>query len=166
MSNTWHEEKEVHRNTPTAVFLMGSGGSGKGYWLRHSAYAHLPVVNPDDYLADPTHPTEGREMAKVEALARMAALVKAGRSFVRDTTGTNIARMMGEFALVRESGYMIVLIFVQAELATCLARNQARMRTIPEEVLIADHTAASIAYETISGSVDVAYTVENNGGSK
>jgi len=167
MNNSWHEEKEIARNTQkTAIFMMGSGGSGKSYWLKNSMFSHLPVVNPDDFLPNPSIPTEGRAIAKAAANAKMLALVLSEQSFVRDTTGTNVARMVGEFEMVREAGYMIVLIKVEASLATCLARNQRRARTIPEDVLIADHEAAENAWQALRGTADVAYSVDNNGSKK
>jgi predicted kinase len=68
-------------------------------------------------------------------LLAKCSYIKKEISFVYDTTGGNVQRMMKEIQEAREAGYYIILLHVTAPLAVCLERNRQRERTVPDSVV-------------------------------
>ena len=121
------------------VMLIGAPAAGKST-TREKLYPDHPVIDPDEIKKglkgyDPKKPWLVHKKSKKIARQMYESYIKNGISFVYDTTGGNVQRMMKEIQEAREAGYRIILLHVTAPLAVCLERNRQRERTVPDSVV-------------------------------
>jgi predicted kinase len=131
-------------NQPTttkkeAIFLMGPPAAGKSS-TRQKLFPGLPVIDPDEIKKtlpgyDPKNPSRVHLQSKVLARKQFEEMILGNSSFVYDTTGGNVERMLREMAEARENGFTITILQVTCSLEECLRRNRQRERTVPDEVV-------------------------------
>src|SRR5690606_17021948 len=131
-------------NQPTttkkeAIFLMGPPAAGKSS-TRQKLFPGLPVIDPDEIKKtlpgyDPKNPSRVHLQSKVLARKQFEEMILGNSSFVYDTTGGNVERMLREMAEARENGFTITILQVTCSLEECLRRNRRRERTVPDEVV-------------------------------
>jgi len=122
---------------PALVLLVGASGSGKSTWAA-AHYRADEVVSSDALRAVVGSGTADLD-ASDDAFAILDQVV-AGRSrrgltVVVDTLGLDPDRRSGWAALARKAGLATVAVVFDTPAATCRARNAARDRPVPANVL-------------------------------
>ena len=141
-----------------AFFLAGGPGSGKS-WVSARALSGmgLKVINSDNAFtrllgkeqmslkfADHT-PAEIEKRDKIRDRSKQVAgmqLAKAleGRlGLIIDSTARNVEKIQMDAKRMRRLGYDIHMVFVNTSLEVALKRNQARVRKVPDAIVIANH---------------------------
>ena len=155
LGNYLKEEKQIEEgvNDPAifkAVFLAGGPGSGKSFIVGKTGLPALgfKVVNSDDAFEsamkkagmemDPDNifSVQGQELrgkAKKLTAAKQAMYIKGRLGLCIDGTGKDTAKLMKQAKELKKLGYDVAMIFVNTDLATAQARNQARARTLPAD---------------------------------
>jgi shikimate kinase len=130
-----------------AIFLAGGPGSGKSYVVGKTALPILgfKVVNSDDAFeramkkagltmdADTIFSTQGQEIrdkAKKLTDARMAGYLRGRLGLVIDGTGKNADKIEKQVKELKSLGYDVGMIYVNTDLDTAIARNDARERSL------------------------------------
>jgi len=133
-----------------AVFLAGGPGSGKSFIVGKTGLPALgfKVVNSDDAFEsamkkagmemDPDNifSVQGQELrgkAKKLTAAKQAMYIKGRLGLCIDGTGKDTAKLTNQAKELKKLGYDVAMIFVNTDLATAQARNQARARTLPAD---------------------------------
>jgi shikimate kinase len=155
LGNYIKEEKQIEEgvNDPAifkAVFLAGGPGSGKSFIVGKTGLPALgfKVVNSDDAFEsamkkagmemDPDNifSVQGQELrgkAKKLTAAKQAMYIKGRLGLCIDVTGKDTAKLTKQAKELKKLGYDVAMIFVNTDLATAQARNQARARTLPAD---------------------------------
>jgi F420-dependent oxidoreductase-like protein len=127
----------VHLPAPCLVVLVGPGASGKSTW----AAAHFPpdAVVSSDRLRAVVGAGEDDVTASADAFALLEDVVRlrVGRRLttVVDTLGLDADRRTAWLALARQHGLPCVAVAFDTPAAECRARNRARSKRIPADVL-------------------------------
>ena len=131
-----------------AIFLAGGPGSGKSFIVGRTGLPALgfKVVNSDDAFEaamnkakltmDPNtiFSTQGqqiRDKAKKLTALRMQGYITGRLGLVIDGTGKNVTKIQGQIKELRSLGYDVGMIYVNTDLDTAIARNDARPRSLP-----------------------------------
>jgi predicted kinase len=155
-----------------AVFTTGGAGAGKSF-IAHNMFGGmgLKVVNSDSQLEramrkaglDPRTDVGApevqrsggiRDRAKATTNSQLDTYVKGRLGLVIDSTAAKLSKVIGQVTMLRGLGYDISMVFVNTSLETALARNRARPRTVPEDVVRRDwaHVQANLKkYRTVFG---------------
>ena len=119
------------------VVLVGVSGSGKSTWARER-YRSVEIV-ASDALRGVVGGGPADQQASGDAFAVLdlilAARSKRRLTTVVDTTGLRRRRRLGYLAAARQVQLPAVLIILDTNPAVCRARNAARDRKVPTEVL-------------------------------
>jgi F420-dependent oxidoreductase-like protein len=127
----------VHLPAPCLVVLVGPGASGKSTW----AGAHFPpdAVVSSDRLRAVVGAGEDDVAASADAFTLLEDVVRlrVGRRLttVVDTLGLDADRRTAWLALARQHGVPCVAVAFDTPAAECRARNRARPKRIPADVL-------------------------------
>ncbi len=152
-------------STPTITFTAGCGGSGKSTMLlKH--YPTLTGVDPDTIkTAMPSYDAANPHLVHAKsvtlAMREFYARLGAGEDFFFDGTGKNVEKYISLIAAAKAAGFKTRMFFVRAKLETCLARNAARPRVVPAEVILETYQALEVAQSILKHYVDF-YEVVNN----
>ena len=136
-----------------AIFLAGGPGSGKSFIVGKTALPALgfKVVNSDDafelamnkakLVMDPdtifsTQGQEIRDKAKKLTALKMQGYITGRLGLVIDGTGKNVAKIQGQIKELRSIGYDVGMIYVNTDLDTAIARNDARPRSLPSTQVV------------------------------
>lgn len=131
-----------------AIFLAGGPGSGKSFIVGRTGLPALgfKVVNSDDAFevamtkagltmdADTIFSTQGQEIrdkAKKVTAGRMTGYLRGRLGLVIDGTGKNVTKIQNQIKELRSLGYDVGMIYVNTDLDTAIARNDARPRSLP-----------------------------------
>jgi predicted ABC-type ATPase len=135
-----------------AVFLAGGPGSGKSFIVGRTALQPMgfKLINSDPAFEaalkkaglsmDPKDigSVAGQEVrAKAKAITKKQMdLALAGRlGLIIDGTGKDYEKIARQVNNLREIGYAVIMIFVNTDLDTALARNAARSRSLPDAMV-------------------------------
>jgi predicted ABC-type ATPase len=135
-----------------AIFLAGGPGSGKSFIVGKTALQALGfrLINSDPAFEaalkkaglsmDPEDigSEKGQEIrAKAKALtAKQMELALKGRlGLIIDGTGKDYFKIAEQVNELRKIGYAVHMIFVNTDLDTAIARNNARARSLPEPMV-------------------------------
>jgi len=135
-----------------AIFLAGGPGSGKSFIVGKTALQALGfrLINSDPAFEaalkkaglsmDPGDigSEKGQEIrAKAKALtAKQMELALKGRlGLIIDGTGKDYFKIAEQVNELRKIGYAVHMIFVNTDLDTAIARNNARARSLPEPMV-------------------------------
>lgn len=159
----------MNTNTnPTAVLTMGLPGAGKST-VMNDRYdlENWTLIDPDEIKKehadyDPNRPELIHEWSKREANARQARAVANGEDIIIDGTGTNAEKMVKWTRELQAAGYTVELLYVQVSLATALARNAARERTVPEDIVREKADLISTSFDITAAHVDTVTVVDAN----
>lgn len=151
---------------PVAVFMMGGPAAGKSV-VRKAEYGDLLAVDCDDIKAempgyDPRNPSACHAESAVEASRRFYAALGTGQSVVYDGTGCATEKYAAFIRAAAQAGYETVLVYVQIDLQTALARNAARERVVPEAIVRERHAFVDEAFGLLRGLVERTRIVVNN----
>jgi F420-dependent oxidoreductase-like protein len=129
--------EDLHLPAGSVVILVGPGASGKSTW----AAEHFPpdCVVSSDRLRAMVGAGEDDLAASADAFAVLedvvARRVGRGLTTVIDTLGLDRQRRTAWLALARRHGVACVAVAFDTPAAECRARNRARGRRIPTDVL-------------------------------
>ena len=160
---------ETHTDSrPTAVLTMGLPGAGKSTVMNDRFdLSEWTLIDPDvikqehpDY--DPTRPELIHEWSKKQAAARQAQAVADGDDIIIDGTGTNAEKMVRWTQDLQSDGYRVELLYVRVSLPTAIARNAARPRTVPEDIVREKAGLISTSFEITARYVDTITVVDND----
>ena len=125
--------------SPCVVVLVGPGASGKSTWA--AAQFRPELVVSSDALRAVVGAAEDDIAASADALRLLDAIVQARLSrrltTVIDTTGLDRERRAGWLALARSHGLACVAVGFDTPPRECRARNRARSKPVPADVLTA-----------------------------
>jgi shikimate kinase len=136
-----------------AIFLAGGPGSGKSFIVGKTGLPALgfKVVNSDDAFEmamnkakltmDPNtiFSTQGqqiRDKAKKLTALKMQGYITGRLGLVIDGTGKNVTKIQGQIKELRSLGYDVGMIYVNTDLDTAIARNDARPRSLPSTQVV------------------------------
>tara|TARA_Y100000114_G_scaffold79608_1_gene73295 strand:+ start:683 stop:1360 length:678 start_codon:yes stop_codon:yes gene_type:complete len=141
-----------------AFFLAGGPGSGKS-WVSQRTLSGmgLKVINSDNAFSRALEKekmslnmatTDAKEIARRDEIRAKAKattstqlkLALEGRlGLILDSTARDVARIESEANTMKQIGYDVYMIFVNTSLEVALKRNQARVRKVPDAIVIANH---------------------------
>ena len=150
---------------PTLVLMVGGPGAGKST-VRKAHFGDLPYVCADEIKAthpayDPKNPMLVHSWSTREAVKQVLAKLAAGETFVYDSTGTNLGRMMTIINAARAAGHVVHAVLVSCPVETAVARNVARERSLAEYLVREIHAEVQEAWLVVQGAVDSAEVVAN-----
>ena len=135
-----------------AIFLAGGPGSGKSFMIGQTALTSLGfrLVN-SDHAFEIAMKKAGEEMspefigsdkgqsmrnaAKTLTGKQQELYLKGRLGVVIDGTGRDYAKISSQATQMKKLGYDVGMLFVNTNLETAKARNQARARTLPDDVV-------------------------------
>lgn len=134
------------------IFLAGGPGSGKTFITGKTALHTLgfKYVNSDTAFekalksaglemdGETIMSTQGQELRiKAQKLTqvRMERYIKGRLGLTIDGTGKDYARIAKVVSELRSVGYDVAMMYVNTDLETALARNRARPRQLPDDVV-------------------------------
>ena len=148
-----------------AVFLMGGPAAGKST-VRARDYVGVPFVDADviksehpDY--DPSNPSVIHEWSSQEATRRFYALIGSGYDVVFDGTGNTAEKYVSFILAAQACGYATEVCYVSTDLKTALARNTARVRRVPDDVVRDRYARIATSFEIVSRYADTVRVVRN-----
>lgn len=152
-----------------AIFLAGGPGSGKSYIANQLALkaAGLRSINSDEayeYLmrkheldmGDPEQVgsdrgQELRNRAKVLTMLKQNQALDGRLGVVIDGTAKDPEKIAKMKAKLEELGYETAMVFVNTSLRTAMTRNRNRQRTVPTDLLVANHKAVQKGVTSLAG---------------
>ena len=151
------------------IFTMGLPGAGKSTVIRKNKLAEgATVIDPDAVKEthpsyDPKNPQTLHDWSKkVTDLVFAQALAAGEGFFVVDGTGTNAEKMVRKIKSAQAAGFECELLYVQVSLQTSLARNSARERTVPEQVVREKSEDIATSFEIVSRYADKITVINND----
>ena len=113
---------------PKVVVMAGGSGAGKTHLLRQLDLKSLPLINPDKYVEDPTHPAYNKLGPAARAADQEAQdLVDSKQSFVWDTTASNPKKIKE----LTTKGFNVYMVMVYAHPMISYISNFKRERNVP-----------------------------------
>lgn len=152
---------------PVIIFTMGLPASGKSTWIRRHL-AGVPVLDPDAIKAshpdfDPTCPQALHAWSQDETESRWNAHLDgraASGDLILDGTGCNAEKMARRIDQAHAAGFRCRLVFLVLDAETCIARNAARERVVPEHIIRSKALDIETAWTILSPMVETATRVE------
>jgi predicted kinase len=147
----------------TLVIMAGLSGAGKST-IREREFSTMKYVDCDElkktiegYTLEKNHLFHAQSKAMEKAL--IYNYFSKGVSFVYDTTATNSDNVVKMTREAQALGYIVKMVYVKVKLSTALARNKARERNVPEDIIIEKHglmkTSLSIAKKYVDEFVEI-----------
>ena len=135
-----------------AVFLAGGPGSGKSFIVGKTGLTSMGyrVSNSDDAFEaglkkaglemspENIFSIKGQELrGKATAITktRLEMYIKGRLGLVVDGIGKNLEKMKTQAKDLKKIGYDVAMIFVNTDLETAMARNRARARKLPDDMV-------------------------------
>jgi hypothetical protein len=141
--------KEQPENGSKAIVMAGSAGAGKSSIVKQLQpdlqKAGWEELNADKYVEDkdsPMYNSLGKASSYIEKVDLPNA-IKSGRSFLYDTTGTNVDRVKS----IESAGYDVMMIMVYAHPIVSFLRNFKRERRVPRMGVIS-------TWNSVYGNID------------
>lgn len=126
--------------TPSVIMMVGIPGSGKSYLAREiSSLLDIPVISSDACREEISGDAGDQSVSRQawELVRRKAEqLIRQGHSVIID--GTHKRRRQRREDILRYRGFgahSVIAIHVLTTIGTALARNAARSRIVPQEVI-------------------------------
>ena len=124
-----------------AILFIGLPGSGKTSIVNRDYAGDYVIVSADlikqshkDY--DPKDPEPLHQWSVKEAERQMRELSNKRISMCMDSGGVNNSYSLRIIGMLKDKGYHITLVYVEAPLKVCLERNKNRERKVPESAII------------------------------
>jgi predicted kinase len=136
-----------------AVFLAGGPGSGKSFVVGKTALQPLGLklinsdpafeaalkkagltTNPEDIAS--AQGQAARTSAKRLTGKKMELALNGRLGLIIDGTGKDFAKIKKQVDDLRAIGYAVAMIFVNTDMDTALERNNARSRSLPDEMVV------------------------------
>lgn len=147
---------------------MGMPAAGKST-LANKAFGSTHVFIDCDAIKashpdyDPKNPgaLHAWSAAEADRLFESACEVRQGR-WVIDGTGSNAEHLVMDINAARQAGFAIKLFYVVCTLEVSLARNAARARTVPEEIVRDKARTIATSFEIVRSYVDEISVIDNS----
>jgi len=155
-------------SNPEMVFTMGLPAAGKSTVAVERFGDTHTMIDPDaikeshpDY--NPARPQDLHQWSQEVAEQMFAAAVESGDGrWVVDGTGTNAEKMVRRIKQSKAAGFTVRLVYVVCSLQTSIARNAARPRVVPVDVIIGKARDIATAFEIVAPFADTVETIDNN----
>ena len=154
---------------PTLYIMTGTSGSGKSY-VRNTLpmLRDLPVLDCDIFKS--LHPEYNpkdikqhvHDWSKSQVKRAIINALNTSKSFVYDSTGASVNALADLIARAISQGYLVGLVHVECSLETCLARNKARRRVVPEHIVRRIHTQVRENLFVLMSLVDFYVKIQND----
>ncbi len=148
-----------------ATFMMGVPAAGKST-VASEKFADVKLLDSDaikethpDY--DPKNPSLVHEWSTAMLEKEFQKALTVDESFVIDGTGANSDKMTRQITEAKANGFKTHLVYVIVCLKTSLARNAARERVVPEEVIIIKYKDIRYSFDLVSPQVDKVEVIKN-----
>jgi len=153
--------------TPTAVLTMGLPGAGKSTVIARMGFDSMLLIDPDKVKEshpnyDPKNPAALHVWSKQVTEAQIAEAIANGNDMVIDGTGTNVEKMVQRINSLQANGYTVKVVYVSVSVKTAIARNAARERTVPTEIILEKAEAIATAAEIVAHYADEMTIVAND----
>ena len=125
-----------------AILTMGLPAAGKSTAIRARFGDHdYRLIDPDVVKAshpdyDPKNPSVLHAWSKEITAQQLDDALATGADFILDGTGTD-GKMLGRITRFQDAGYRVTVLYCRVALETALARNAARERVVPDDVIYA-----------------------------
>ena len=151
---------------PTVILTAGLPAAGKSSLCRH-LWPDLPVLDCDDLKKDhpdfdPKRPELVHDWSKAEFEKRRLAALDAGATHILDSTATNVEKVAGWISEAHAAGMRVHLLMVTCDTATSIARNEARERTVPVEVIEGKAKIVRESFAALANLADSSEEIDNN----
>lgn len=153
----------------TAIFMLGSPGSGKSFIAKRvAAEKNIKSIVDCDFWKtqhpeyDPKNPSKVHEWSKKRADAELALLIAHDETFIYDGTGANAEALVQRINTAQAAGYKTEIVYVSCPLQKCIQRNATRERSVSEEMLREKHSTIAISFEIVSKYVDAVTVITND----
>jgi len=151
---------------PRAIFMMGGPAAGKST-VRAARYAGLPVVDADAVKSthpayDAKNPGALHAWSSEEAMRLFYAALATGADVVYDGTGATAEKYVKFISDAHAAGFDTEVCYVTCTLQTAIARNAARERTVPVEIVREKHALIATSFEIVSRYADRVVVVAND----
>jgi predicted kinase len=125
-----------------AILFIGLPASGKSSYIRQNIFGSTYIIVDADLIKekhpdyDPNDTEKVHEWSVKEAENEMNHLSDLGLNICMDSGGVNNSYSLRIINMLKSKGYYITLIFMDTPLEICLARNNNRIRKVPEHAII------------------------------
>lgn len=159
------QDTTTQNEKPTATFMMGGPGAGKGY-TRKRLFPETKVLDCDEIKKtlpgyDPKNPMATHEESRQILARQFFAQLASNESFLYDGTGSNAEKYVRLIKQAKEAGFETQIVYVTCPLATALERNEKRERTVPAAIVIEKHETIEESFEIVSLFADKVQKINN-----
>ncbi len=125
-----------------AILFIGLPGSGKSSYIRQNISGSTYVIVDADLIKerhpeyDPNDTEKVHQWSVKEAENEMIKFSDRGVNICMDSGGVNNSYSLRIINMLKSKGYHVTLIFMDTPLGICLARNENRIRKVPESAII------------------------------
>jgi len=157
----WHVTKykmQLSEIKPQFVLVIGGAGSGKNYYIEHSALSSFQLVDVDAI--------KGKlgVSAAISAIKPMLLQAFLNReNVVHPTTASNLQAQKNKIAAAKEHGYSVMLLLVERPVEQALDQVRQRVAKGGHDVnidkIVSSNAIAKSNFTLLAPLVDVAKTV-------
>lgn len=138
--------------------MMGGPAAGKST-VRKARFAEMAVVDCDIIKAghpdyDPKNPSALHAWSSAAATRQFYAALASGTDVVFDGTGSTAEKYVKFIQDAQAAGYETEVCYVTVSLKTAIARNAARERSVPVEVVREKHSLIATSFDIVSRFAD------------
>lgn len=143
---------------PQFALIMGGAGSGKNYFIAHSAFSSFTLVDVDAIKG-------GMELdaAIKQVKPMMIAAFERQKNVAHPTTGSNLKGQQNKIALARKYGYTVTLVLVDTDPAVAIKQVRKRVRSgghdVGLEKIVSTNQQARENFALLSSLADTAKVV-------
>lgn len=148
------------------VIMGGLPASGKST-MRNKLYNNLNVVDCDELKRsfkdyDEKQPQKHHAQSKVLEKALIYKYMSEGKSFVYDTTSSNLEKTLILINEAKENGYFVEMCYVYITLDKALERNAKRDRVVPSHIIYEKSEILENTMKIVKKYVDNFVVIDNN----
>ena len=149
-----------------AIFMIGSIGSGKSYYILKHLRGYKILDSDKIKLTlkgyNPCRPDLIHKESKTILEREFKKCIKQSKSFIYDGTGCNSERLLYRIDKARARGFKIYLYYIVCSLKTALIRNKSRDRQVPEDIIIDKYKVIDYSFKIVSPYCDFIKVINND----
>lgn len=140
---------------PQFVLVMGGAGSGKNYFIAHSAFSSFKLIDVDAIKG-------GMELKAAigQIKPMLISAFENKENVAHPTTGANLLGQQNKIKLARQYGYSVTLVLIDTDPAAAIGNVRNRVRDgghdVEIEDIVSSNNKARANYEQLAPLVDTA----------